>query len=270
MKNCVVKVENGNYAVSFPYDPATVEMIKRYIPNTGRSWDGIGKRWIIAGQYRREAENALGMTLPAITAVKITPVVKLLTVHYIGQCKERAAGDVSAMALLETGVWGAVFSESVLRAWFDDNTSANTPTGATLYAVLGAHQTDDLNAVKSAYRRMARQWHPDVCRESNANEMFLRIREAYDILSNSRGRSRYDAGLILAASVDDNRSGRVETSGMYRSPLRCGYILCEGVDNLGRMNVSNIIAWDDITRADGRAMVASWAPGGKSPIIAWS
>lgn len=270
MKNYIVRVENGNYSVSFPYDPVTVDMIKRYVPNTGRAWDGLGKRWIISGQYKREAENALGMTLPAITAVKLSPVVKLLTVHYIGQCKERAPGDISAMALLENKSWGAVFPEQVLRAWFDDQTNSSTPTQNTWYAVLGARQTDDADGIKSAYRRMARQWHPDVCREPNANEMFLRIREAYNILSNSRSRSRYDAGLILAASVDDKRSGRVETSGSYRSPLRCGFILCEGIENMGRLNVSNIIGWDDITRADGRSMVASWAPDGKSPIIMWS
>ncbi|OAY37020.1 chaperone protein dnaJ 8, chloroplastic [Manihot esculenta] len=42
--------------------------------------------------------------------------------------------------------------------------------------------------VKKAFRQLALQYHPDVCRESNCNVQFTRINEAYDIvLSNLRG-----------------------------------------------------------------------------------
>jgi len=271
MKKFTIVIENGAYVVSFPYDPQAVDMLKRYIPASGRSWDNSRKSWIIAASEKQHAENALGVSLPDIIQAKPVPQVRLLAVHYLGQCKERAPGDVSAMAMLDNGNWGAIFSEAVLRAWFEDaHTDANT--GATLYAILGAKQSDDADTIKTAYRRMAKQWHPDVCREPNANEMFLRIREAFDILSNPRTRGRYDAGLAFAASVDDNRGGRIDLPGntMYRSPLRCGYILCNGIEQLGRVIVSDIIAWDDITDNSGRSMVSSWQMGDKSPTIMWS
>ncbi|KAF2321546.1 hypothetical protein GH714_000367 [Hevea brasiliensis] len=42
--------------------------------------------------------------------------------------------------------------------------------------------------VKKAFRQLALQYHPDVCRESNCNVQFTRINEAYDIvLSSLRG-----------------------------------------------------------------------------------
>jgi hypothetical protein len=269
-KTMKITVENNNYVVQFPYDPLLVNLIKQNIPASGRSWDNARKAWIIAASEKGRAERAFGMSFPDIGNVKQIASVHLLTVHYLGQCKERAPGEVSAMALLNNGNWGAIFSEDVLRRWFEDDTSAKDNNNASLYAILGAKQNDDQNAIKTAYRRMAKQWHPDVCREPNANEMFLRIREAFDILSNPRSRGRYDAGLTFAASVDDNRSGRVIDKGAYRSPLRCGYILCEGIEQLGRVVVSKIISWDDIIDSAGRSMVSSWQLGDNSPTIIWS
>lgn len=269
-----ITVENNNYVVQFPYDPMLVNLIKQNIPASGRSWDNARKAWIIAASEKSKAERALCMSFPDIVAAKPVSKAYLLVVHYLGQCKERAPGEVSAMALLNDGNWGAIFAEDVLRAWFEDDTSAKDNNNASLYAILGAKQNDEPDAIKTAYRRMAKQWHPDVCREPNANEMFLRIREAFDILSNPRSRGRYDAGLTFAASVDDKRSGRVDifssANGAYRSPLRCGYILCEGIEQLGRVVVSKIISWDDITDSAGRSMVSSWQLGDKSPTIIWS
>jgi len=272
-----VLVSNGAYIVKFPYDPMAVSMLKSAIPSTGRSWDNNTKAWVIAAQYRRQAENALGMSFPDIAPVKIAKETRVLEVHYLGACKERAPGEVSAMGLLKNGAWGAVFSQDTLTAWFEDApVNSPLPGVLTLYSILGAHQGDDDNAIKSAYRRMARQWHPDVCREPNAAEMFLRIREAYDVLSSPKKRGRYDAGLLLEASINQTvefgSSLRMDTfsAGMYRAPLRCGYILAEGVESLGRFVVSKILGWEDIQDAQGRVMVSSWPRDGKEPVIAWA
>ena len=272
-----VRIENNAYVVQFPYDPMAVQMLKQAIPSTGRSWDNGRKCWIIAADYKKQAENALGMSFPDIQKQPAVKVVKLLTVHYLGQCKERAPGDVSAMGLLHTGAWGAIFPVDVLTAWFENPGEVAVPAGVlTLYGVLGAHPSDDAAALKKAYFRMMKQWHPDVCHEPDANKMTLRIREAYDILSNPRSRGRYDAGLALEATIDKNfdkgSSMRLDSvsQGIYRSPLRCGHILVEGVDSLGRFVVSRILGWEDISDAQGRVMVSSWHMGMDKPEIVWA
>lgn len=268
-----VQIENGAYVVSFPYDPMSVQMLKNAIPSTARSWDNNRKCWIIAAEYQRQAQNALGMSFPDIAKTPAVKVTKLLTVHYLGQCKERAPGDISAMGLLSNGVWGAIFPVDVLTAWFENPGEAKQPAGVlTLYSVLGARPQDDESTIKKAYYRMMKQWHPDLCHELDAHKMTLRIREAYDVLSNPRSRGRYDAGLALEASISPSKNNQrvVYQDAIYRSPLRCGHILAEGVESLGRFVVSRILGWEDIQDAQGRVMVSSWRMGMDKPEIIWA
>jgi len=46
--------------------------------------------------------------------------------------------------------------------------------------------------VKSAFRRLAKQYHPDVNKEAGAQEKFQKIARAYEVLSDSQKRQRYD------------------------------------------------------------------------------
>jgi curved DNA-binding protein CbpA len=117
---------------------------------------------------------------------------------------------------------------------------------------------------------MVKQWHPDVCKEPNAQEMFIRIKEAYELLSNPLKRARYDAGLALEASLRDTSfdGWNMAVLSGYRSPLRCGYILAEGFEKLGRFVVQKILDWQDITSERG-VLVASWPAGAKEPVWKW-
>lgn len=60
------------------------------------------------------------------------------------------------------------------------------------YEVLGVGRDADENAIKSAYRKLARQYHPDVNKSEDAEERFKEINEAYEVLSDSEKRSAYD------------------------------------------------------------------------------
>ncbi|MBV6503485.1 MAG: Chaperone protein DnaJ [Fimbriimonadales bacterium] len=61
------------------------------------------------------------------------------------------------------------------------------------YAVLGVDRNADAKEIKSAYRRLARKYHPDVNPKSRAaEERFKEISEAYDVLSDEKKRKLYD------------------------------------------------------------------------------
>ncbi len=60
------------------------------------------------------------------------------------------------------------------------------------YDVLGVSQNADTREIKSSFRRLARQYHPDVSQEVDAEEKFKELNEAYEVLSNDEKRARYD------------------------------------------------------------------------------
>lgn len=61
------------------------------------------------------------------------------------------------------------------------------------YQVLGIQRGADLKAIKSAYRKLARKYHPDVNKEASAARRFQEATEAYDVLSDPGKRRVYDA-----------------------------------------------------------------------------
>ncbi|XP_024024617.1 chaperone protein dnaJ 20, chloroplastic [Morus notabilis] len=63
------------------------------------------------------------------------------------------------------------------------------------YAVLGLNLSATPADIKRAYRLLARKYHPDVSKDSQAPEVFKSIRLAYEVLSNETTRARYDQAL---------------------------------------------------------------------------
>jgi molecular chaperone DnaJ len=60
------------------------------------------------------------------------------------------------------------------------------------YEVLGVGRNASDDEIKAAFRKLARQYHPDVNKEPDAEEKFKEINEAYGVLSDSDKRARYD------------------------------------------------------------------------------
>ena len=60
------------------------------------------------------------------------------------------------------------------------------------YAILGVQPTDDLKTIKTAYRRLARKYHPDVSKESDAEAKFKDLAEAWEVLKDEQRRAEYD------------------------------------------------------------------------------
>lgn len=63
---------------------------------------------------------------------------------------------------------------------------------ADYYEILGVSRDADKEEIKQAFRRLARKYHPDVNKESGAEERFKEINRAYEILSEPETRARYD------------------------------------------------------------------------------
>ena len=60
------------------------------------------------------------------------------------------------------------------------------------YDVLGVDRRASAEAIRKAYRGLARQYHPDVNKSADAATRFAEVQEAYDILSDAEKRKAYD------------------------------------------------------------------------------
>jgi molecular chaperone DnaJ len=60
------------------------------------------------------------------------------------------------------------------------------------YEVLGVKKDASAEEIKKAYRRLARQYHPDVNKAPDAEAKFKEAKEAYDVLSDDQKRAAYD------------------------------------------------------------------------------
>jgi len=284
-------------ALVSPYDPGFVAAFNAAVPRDKKKWDKPNRRWLIDPAYGSAVADLCYTFFGErprvpLTVALLQPTTRVIKLEYLARCKDHGDGDSAANGWVDDG-WNVRFPESVLRDWFHaaapsgpsareeqpSATKAGTP--ATLYAVLGAAQDAAPHALKTNWRRLIMQWHPDHCREPNARAMFDQIQAAYDLLRDPARRKRYDAGLRLQATLiptsQPASQPRVDLQTMldaydpygYRAPLRCGLLIVEGNPKLGRFLVSAIKQWDEITDARGRVMVSSWPEGADIFEVEW-
>lgn len=61
-----------------------------------------------------------------------------------------------------------------------------------LYKILGVDKNASIDQIKKAYYKLAKQYHPDRCDDKDATMKFQEIQAAYEILSNSEQREKYN------------------------------------------------------------------------------
>lgn len=272
-RGCKIDLVSGALAITSPYNQNFVAELKATIPDSDRKWEPNSKRWMVTPFHgltvQRLLEQHYGATvsLPTLHSGSQQDEIKLLDIRYLGAAKAREDGSETASAWVN-GEWGAIFPKSVLLTWFGQ--TARPDEVQTLYGVLGVSQSVDEVELKKAWRRLARTWHTDICKEPGAKEQFQAIQEAYDILSSPLKRGKYDAGLYFESLNKIHDSSFKDTySHEWRAPLRCGLVLAKGQDRLGRFIVSEILQWADIVNAKGEILVTSWAAGDDGFTESW-
>ena len=94
----------------------------------------------------------------------------------------------------------------------------------TYYEILGVPEDASLEAIRSAFRKLARQFHPDVNNAADAEERFKAINEAFSVLSDRDKRADYDWKLKNSRPARDPdpppppSPGRRERGGAARPP----------------------------------------------------
>lgn len=283
-----ITIKGNILEVKTPYHPDFVQAIKQ-LPAQDRKWSKEWGVWIVDAKHISDVERMLlvhysmpytvkGNRLPHLLGYPVVHIErKTLVLDYLGTPKERNDGSVTAYGMVN-GEWHLVFPDSVLLKWFNMPESKRETTQAlTLYNVLGTKQSSTAKELKKHHRQVVRQWHPDVCKEENAAEMFMKVQRAYEVLSNPQKRKRYNAGLRLASRAKDPFIKAVQQlddliqvfSGTWQPPLRCGELLVEGKEVVRGFEVSKILKWDDIVNAQGQTMVSSWVMGQDKPVIEW-
>ena len=60
------------------------------------------------------------------------------------------------------------------------------------YEVLGVSKSASAAEIKKAYRKLSKQYHPDINKEPGAEDKFKEISEAYEVLSDDTKKAQYD------------------------------------------------------------------------------
>lgn len=256
--------ESGGLALRAPYHEGFLAAFKSTIPGSSRRWHPEKRVWLVDPSVGGQVADLCSRfflsrpIVPAITEIRVSET-RVLDVRYLGKTKSRGSGERSSFGYVD-GRWGALFPECVLLEWFGA-VPARPGEGPTLFGVLGIGHDADPGTIKSAYRRMAFQWHPDRCREPDAADVFKSIVAAYEVLADDTLRKKYLAGLMLESMTAAPLLGSFDFFGGYRPPLRCGRISAVGAVHIGTFEVDRIEKWDDVVDRYGRVLVTSWPLG---------
>jgi curved DNA-binding protein CbpA len=127
------------------------------------------------------------------------------SVYFLGIIVAALAGTiihpyVGLAAGLAVFVWGLVVRRRAhRRRWQPGVHSENA------YAILGVRRDADLPAIRRAFRKLVQKYHPDGApaqEKANATARFIRVSQAYELLSHEEKRFQYD-GMI------DDRDGEI-------------------------------------------------------------
>lgn len=204
----------------------------------------------------------------------------IFSIEYIGTTKMHGnvnrvvSGDKYANCYAGDA-WQVMISESALIDHFCGNSNGKP----NMFQLIGIDKTADKDEIKRAYRRAARQWHPDMHQDpqdkATAQEMFMNVQKAYEVLSDDTRRKKYIAALALEEMSNTQNAHKARSQAAltnkfgYRSPLCCGVLDLYGRWTDGRFIANKINGWKDIINDQGKTLVTYWTFGNKSFTKEW-
>ena len=254
----ILITESGIIEFEFSRDASLLAALKAQVPYVDRKFNWDTRLWEIAPQHletcKKLVERFFGY-MPDIHGIENLQAQKqdvhTIKLMYLGRVSVKDKSGTRIASGHDGVQWAYTFPEAVLREYF--GLPLNPSDALTLYAVLGIKKDATTKEIKSAFRRASRTWHPDANKMPDAARQFQLIKEAYDVLSNERGKSRYDAGLALFPD-----SGQISEN--WKAPLNCGILTVLGYQFGERFNITKIIpdTWIDIYNDQGQVMIVSW------------
>jgi len=113
------------------------------------------------------------------------------------------------------------------------------------YTVLGVDRDASERAIQSAYRKLARRWHPDVNNDSDAAARFADVSQAYAVVGNRERRETYNRSM--------RSSGAEPQQPVVTQPIRCtecGDITAQPRILMFRSTIG-VLIWNRIQRIEG-------------------
>jgi len=155
-------------------------------------------RW---DEAREQATTVLAMDPAYVNAYALRAQASMAALDW---SSAQADWDrLMAIAAIGPQGGGVGLTEEVVFAWRRRRDECQRQLNLTHYEVLELQNLSSIDAVRKAYRDLARRWHPDKHQhmsrdfQERSGRRFNRIREAYEVLSEETAKRAYDAMLLL-------------------------------------------------------------------------